>query len=186
DNTSTAHEYGPEFGDMFGGKLAAEAYRTIGRMTWLKEAPLAVATERPMLPIRPDPDPDRERPAFGLGSAPSWEEVYAKDRELVAEERRQTPLIPCEVQGIRIGPLGIATNGSEYFCEYGLRIKKCSPFTPTWVVSLANEYIGYVATAQGFVAGGYEPRTARSSKMSLETGQLLVEASLKALGQLKA
>ena len=63
------------------------------------------------------------------------------------------------------------------------RIKKCSPFKPTWFVSLANEWIGYVPTAQGFVGGGYEPRTARSSKMSIDTGQRLVETALKALGK---
>ena len=82
---------------------------------------------------------------------------------------------------MRIGPLGITANGAEYFCEYALRIKKASQLKPTWFVSLANDYIGYVPTAQAFVGGGYEPRTARSSKMSIETGQRLVEASLKVL-----
>ncbi len=183
DNLSTAVEYGPDYADMMGRKLAAETVRAIGRTTWLEEAPVSAAVETVMLPIRPDPDPDRERPAFGLGTGPIFEEAYVKERRLVAEERARTPEIPCEVQAIRVGPLGIATNGSEYFCEYGLRIKRCSPMRPTWVVSLANEYIGYVATAQGFVSGGYEPRTARTSKMSVDTGQRLVEASLRALGK---
>jgi hypothetical protein len=182
DNQSTAHEFGAEHADLMGMKLAAEAERTIGRMAWLHDAPVQVAVETVALPIRPDPDPDAERPAFGLGSAPSWEAAYARERALVAQERRHTPKVPCEVQAIRIGPLGIATNGAEFFCEYGLRIKRCSPLRPTWVVSLANQCIGYVATAQGFVAGGYEPRTARSSKMALDTGQRLVETALKALG----
>jgi hypothetical protein len=88
------------------------------------------------------------------------------------------------VQALRIGPLGIATNGAEYFCEYALRIKKASASQPTWFVSLANEWIGYVPTAQAFVGGGYEPCTARSSKMSIETGQRLAEAALEALGRL--
>ena len=90
-------------------------------------------------------------------------------------------MISCEVQAIRIGPLVVVANGAELFCEYGLRIKKASSQQPTWVVTLANEYIGYVCTAQAFVAGGYEPRTGTSSKMSIETGQLLVETSLQAL-----
>lgn len=103
-------------------------------------------------PSRPRPRTPRlrlrQRPEL-VGSAPSWEEVYAKDCELVAEERRQTPEIPCEVRGIRIGPLGVAANGSEYFCEHSLRIKKCSSFDPARVVTLANEYIGYVRQALG-------------------------------------
>lgn len=181
DNRSTAVEFGPDHADMMGRKLAAEATRTIDRMTWLDDIPVATATETVELAIRPEPDVDAERPAYGLGSAPSWEIPYARDRALVAEERRKTPKLPCEVQTIRLGPLGIVTNGAEYFCEYGLRIKRCSPLRPTWVVTLANEYIGYVTTAQAFVAGGYEPRTARSSKLALDAGQRLVEASLKAL-----
>ncbi len=185
DNLSVGKQFGPEYANLMGLKLAGETIRVITRMDWLKTAPLAIALETPLLSIRPDPDAEAERPAFGLGSDASREQkieaAYANERKLVAEMRRKSPRIPCEVQAIRIGPLGIATNGAEYFCEYGLRIKKASPFTPTWVVSLANEWIGYVPTAQAFVGGGYEPRTARSSKMSIETGQRLLEAALRAL-----
>jgi neutral ceramidase len=131
--------------------------------------------------IRPEPDPLAEKPAFGLGSGP--DDVYEKERRLVAEERAKTPEIACEVQGLRIGPLGIATNGSEYFVEYGLRIKQASPHRFTWFVGYANEYIGYVPTAQAFVGGGYEPRTARSSKLAPDGGQKLVEGAIKALNR---
>jgi hypothetical protein len=89
------------------------------------------------------------------------------------------------VQALRVGPLGVVTNGAEYFCEYGLRIKKASRHATTWVVSLANESLGYVPTAQAFVAGGYEPRTARSSKLAIDAGQLLLEGSLKALARVR-
>jgi hypothetical protein len=82
---------------------------------------------------------------------------------------------------VRIGPLGIATNGSEYFVEYSLRMKAASPHKFTWFVELANEYIGYVPTAQAFVGGGYEPRTARSSKLAPDGGQKLLEGGLSAL-----
>ena len=85
---------------------------------------------------------------------------------------------------MRIGPLGIATNGSEFFCEYGLRIKRASPFPLTWVVSLANDYVGYVPTAQAFISGGYEPRTARSSFLAIDAGQRIVTSSLAALGEI--
>jgi hypothetical protein len=154
-------------------------------MAWLREAPMAAVTETARCAIRPEPDPEAERPAFGLGSdsSPVVREAYAHERELVAEERRRTPRLPCEVQAMHIGPLGIATNGAEYFCEHALRIKKASPFRPTWFVSLANEWIGYVPTAQAFVGGGYEPRTARSSKMAIDTGQRLLETALQALGR---
>src|SRR5438445_13747277 len=150
-------------------------------MPWPGEAVTAAAVETVLLAIRPDPDLDLERPAFGLGSGRDVESAYASERSLVALQRRKPPKIPCEVQALRIGPLGVAANGAEYFCDHALRIKKASRLKPTFFVSLANDYIGYVPTAQAFVAGGYEPRTARSSKMSIDTGQRLVEASLKLL-----
>jgi hypothetical protein len=90
----------------------------------------------------------------------------------------------CEVQAIRIGPLGIVTNGSEFFCDYGLRIKACSRFEHTWVVTLANQWLGYVPTANACVAGGYEPRTRRGSKLVIDAGQRLIEASVAALSLL--
>ena len=101
------------------------------------------------------------------------------------QERAKTPVIPCEVQAIRIGDLGIVTNGAEFFCQLGLDIKAASPFARTWVVSLANDWIGYVATPSAYYAGGYEPRTARSAKMAPWAGQSLVEGSLAALKQVQ-
>jgi hypothetical protein len=183
DNLSTAREFGADHADMMGMKLAAETIRSIDRMAWSSEAPIAVATETVKLAIRPEPDPAAERPPFGLGSdtAQNIADAYANERKLVAEERTKTPKLDSEVQAIRIGSLGVVSTGAEYFCEYGLRIKRASRMKPTWVVSLANEWIGYVPTAQAFVGGGYEPRTARSSKLSIESGQRIVETALKAL-----
>jgi hypothetical protein len=181
DNQSTAREFGPEHAGMMGSKLAAESVRTINRMAWMKTLSNSAATETVPVKIRPEPDPVAEKPAFGLGSGP--DDVYDAERKKVAEERAKTPEVPCEVQGLRIGPLGIATNGAEYFVEYGLRIKQASPHKFTWFVELANEYIGYVPTAQAFVGGGYEPRTARSSKLAPDGGQRLVEGAVKALNR---
>jgi hypothetical protein len=183
DNLSPGLDFGPEHADTMGLKLAGEAIRTVRKMTWLKEAPVAATVEKVPIAIRPEPDVARERPPFGLGSDKKVDAVYANERRLVAEERRRSPVLSCEVQGVRVGPLGIATNGAEYFCEYGLRIKKASRHPTTWVVSLANEWVGYVPTAQAFVGGGYEPRTARSSKLAPDAGQRLLEGALKALGR---
>lgn len=179
DNQSTAKEFGPEHAAMMGAKLAAEAVRTINRMAWLKTLTTATATETVPVRIRPEPDAVAEKPAFGLGSGP--DEVYEAERKKVALERERQPVVPCEVQGLRIGPLGIATNGSEYFVEYSLRMKAASPHRFTWFVELANEYLGYVPTAQAFVGGGYEPRTARSSKLAPDGGQRLLEGALSVL-----
>jgi neutral ceramidase len=182
DNLSPGREGGPEHLAVMGSKLSAEVVRTVNRMTWLRTVSNASAIETVPVRIRGEPDPVAEKPAYGLGS--TEDEIYASERRLVAEERVKTPEIPCEVQGLRIGPLGIATNGAEYFTEYGLRIKQASPHRYTWFVELANEYLGYVPTAQAFAGGGYEQRTARSSKLAPEAGQRLVEGALRALNLL--
>lgn len=179
DNTSTAREFGPEHSAMMGAKLAAETVRTINRMAWLKTLTNAVSSVTVPVTIRAEPNPASESPSFGLGSGN--DDIYAAERRMVAEEREKSPILDCEVQGLRIGPLGIATNGSEYFVEYALRMKAASPHKYTWFVELANEYIGYVPTAQAFVGGGYEPRTARSSKLAPDGGQKLLEGGLSAL-----
>lgn len=189
DNQSESVDGGVEYADMMGGKLASEAVRVIRRMKWLKEAPVAATVEQVPIRLREEPDAARERPAFGLGSDGkdgAIGKVYEEERKLVAAERKATPVLKCEVQGVRVGPLGIATNGAEYFCEYGLRIKKASRHPFTWVATLANEWVGYVPTAQAFVGGGYEPRTARSSKLEVAAGQKLVEGALKALAKVQA
>lgn len=184
DNMSPGREGGPDYCAMMGGKLARETERVLARVEWLKDATVGHSTGTVPVSVRGEPDVARERPEFGLGSGPVVEPVYEEERKHVAALRAKTPVIPAEVQAVRVGPLGIAAVGAEYFCEFGLRIKKCSPFRSTWAVSLANENLGYVPTATAFAAGGYEPRTARSSKLAVEAGQRLQEGLVAELHKL--
>jgi hypothetical protein len=154
-------------------------------MSWRDEAVLSTSITHVPIPIRDEREVDREKPETGLGAGSVAEKIYARERDLLAEERAKHPVIDCEIQAIRVGDLGIVTNGAEFFCQLGLDIKAASPFPRTWVVSLANQYIGYVATPSAYYAGGYEPRTARSAKMAPWAGQSIVEASLKALRSVK-
>jgi neutral ceramidase len=183
DNLRPGREFGEDWANLFGLALAGETAQTIARLTWQKDATIrAVQTSVP-IPIREPRDGPAETPAAGLGSGSVADKIYARERESVALERSKRAVIPCEVQSLRVGDLGIVTNGAEFFCQLGLDIKAASPFKRTWVVSLANEWIGYVATPSAYYAGGYEPRTARSAKMAPWAGQSLVEGSLAALKQ---
>jgi hypothetical protein len=186
DNMSTSRDFGPDLADLFGRKLASESARTVRRMKWLTEAKIDVHTVEVPCAIRELPEVAKETPAFGLGSDGKDRvvgKIFDAERKLVEAERKKTPQIACEVQAVRIGPLGVVTNGAEYFCEFGLKIKKASRLPFTWVSTLTNEYIGYVPTAGAFAAGGYEPRTARSSKLAGDSGQRLMEGALKALAK---
>jgi hypothetical protein len=184
NNLAPGSDFGVHHADMMGGKLAGETVRTIRSMTWTNEASLAATTEMISLAYRPDPDVERERPPFGLGSGEQVEEVYAQARQQLKEQREKSPTITTEVQAFRIGALGIVTNGAEFFASEGLRIKEASPFAPTWVTSLTNDWIGYVPTAHAFYAGGYESRTGRASFLAADSSQRIVEASLRVLARL--
>ena len=183
DNLRPGREFGDDWARMFGFALAAETIQTIERMSWQKAAVIQAAQTFVSIPVRNAREADRATPSLGLGSGSNVDKIYAREREFVDQERARRPVIPCEVQAMRIGDLGIVTNGAEFFCQLGLDIKAASPFTRTWVVSLANGWIGYVPTPTAYYAGGYEPRTARSAKMAPWAGQSLVEGSLAALGQ---
>jgi neutral ceramidase len=183
DNMSPRTEFGEEHAELMGAKLAAEVVRTVAGAPWSKELPLAAASLQEPVSIRPEPDADAERPPFGLGSG--QDAVFAAERARVAEIRKATPVIRTEVQALRLGPLGIAATEAEYFCEYGLRIKAASKHARTWVVGYANGYVGYVTTAQAMVGGGYEVRTARSSMLSIDAGQRILEAAVRALGKVR-
>jgi hypothetical protein len=185
DNQRTGSEFGEDWADLFGLSLSGEVVQTIGRMKWQKTARVRAVQNFAPIPIREPRDAALERPELGLGSGASIEELYARERLHVEQERKSKPVISCEVQGVQIGELALVTNGAEFFCQLGLDIKAASPFPRTWVVSLANQWIGYVPTPSAFYAGGYEPRTARSAKMAPWAGQSLVEASLQALKQLR-
>jgi neutral ceramidase len=180
DNLRPGRESGTRWAEVFGQAIGAEVAQAVARMTWEPEAEvLAVRTSVP-IPIRSELE-EPKGPGKGLGAGSDAEKIYAREHELVARERREKPIVDCEVQAIRIGGLGIATNGAEFFCGLGLDIKAASPFAKTWVVSLANDWVGYVPTASAYYAGGYEPRTARSAKLAPWAGQALLEGALAAL-----
>ena len=80
----------------------------------------------------------------------------------------------------------MVTSGAELMCEYGIKIKKASDFKNTWVVTMANDYIGYIPTPQAFAGGGYEVMTSRYSQFIPESGQKILEASLRLLHKLKS
>jgi neutral ceramidase len=183
DNLRPGREFGEEWSSLFGLALGAEVIQTVARLTWQKEAILQAAATFVPIPIREPREQPHETPALGLGSGSVADKIYAHEREAVEKERATRPVIPCEVQAIRIGELGLVTNGAEFFCQLGLDIKAASPLRRTWVISLANQWTGYVATPSAYYAGGYEPRTARSAKMAPWAGQSLVEGSLTALKQ---
>lgn len=93
------------------------------------------------------------------------------------------PTLKVPVNAARIGPLGIATNAGELFVEWGLDIKKRSPFPHTIVTELTNDWIGYEPTELAFQHEGYET-LAGVDFVSREGIQTLVDTAVKLLQEL--
>ncbi|MES2572024.1 MAG: hypothetical protein V4710_18460 [Verrucomicrobiota bacterium] len=89
-----------------------------------------------------------------------------------------------EVQVIALGDeLAIVSLPGEIFVELGLAIKKASPFKYTFIAELANGSLGYVPNRAAYAEGNYEVVSARGAEGS---GERLVDAAVKLLGELKA
>jgi len=99
-------------------------------------------------------------------------------------EARQGKPLEVEVQVITMGDtLAWVSLPGEIFVELGLSIKAASPFPQTHLAELANGSIGYIPNRSAYAEGNYEVVSARCAEGS---GELLVQAALKMLEDLKA
>jgi hypothetical protein len=104
------------------------------------------------------------------------ERLYASITSYYAKETSAlNGSLPIELQGLRIGDAVFIAIPAEVFVEVGLQIKQRSPHR-TFIVGIANGYIGYLPTAAAHEAGGYE---VVSSKCAPEAERALIEETLE-------
>jgi neutral ceramidase len=160
-----------------------DAWQTIKYRDW---APLAVREKTVDLGVRRPSAAEVQQARETLEKAPQGPlrllpEIYARETVQLANwpDRFQTP-----VQAIRIGDLGLCALPGEPFCQTGLDIKAKSPFKPTMLVGMANDYAGYLATEEQHALGGYETWRAKSSFLEMKAATMLQVAALELLGSL--
>ena len=94
-------------------------------------------------------------------------DVYAHECQRLAKLPAQ---MTAPVQVIRLGEAAIVALPGEVFVETGMNIKSKSDANPTFLVSLANGYIGYICTDKALIEeGGYETWAAKSSLPAVGT-----------------
>ena len=71
----------------------------------------------------------------------------------------QHQAIPLEQVCLAIDDYAFISFPGELFTEIGMRIKAESPFRHTYILGLANGYVGYIPTRRAIGEGGYEPET---------------------------
>ena len=163
-------------------EVACKAYSTIEYHTWV---PLVAAQTEVELGVR-KANPEQLAQAkkwladAGPGPYSQTREIYARETVLLDGYPDTVKAI---VQAFRIGDLGVTSTPCETFVETGLDIKRDSPLKPTFCVSLANGYNGYLPTAQHHAWGGYETWRARSSYVSVDSEAKIREAIMKLLGE---
>lgn len=171
-----------------GGKVGAEALKVL--LTIQSSAgvlaPLGVQSEVLQIKRRP-PSPARLEKCLEMASKDppkgldQTEWTFAKEIVLLDARIRKEPVAPVEVQAMQVGPAVYLACPAEYFCEYGLQMKKGSRFPFTFPVSLANDCVGYVPTEEAFNknGGGYETRLTSYSNLEITAGNQIRDALLR-------
>jgi neutral ceramidase len=110
--------------------------------------------------------------------------LYASITNFYAREARALPdgHLPIELQALRIGETVFIAIPAEVFVEIGLKLKQLAPHR-TFIVGLANGYIGYLPTREAYEAGGYE---VVSAKCAADAADTLIKKALELEEQLFA
>ena len=99
----------------------------------------------------------------------TMEQVYARETVLLADFPKT---VSAPLQIMKIGDLCVSAIPAEVFVEIGLELKK--RHSPTFTVSLANAYHGYLPTPEHHRLGGYETWRARSSCLEVDASTKIV------------
>jgi len=102
----------------------------------------------------------------------------------VAEWNLGGTLEPVPVHAIRVGNTAFVGLPGEIFCHWGLEIKKWSPAAFTFVVELANHWVGYVPTVEQAVRGGYGAMPILSRRLTADAGQRMADSAFVQLQRL--
>lgn len=156
---------------------ALEAYQAIA---WKKEVTLDTEESELQLGVRKANAQELAQAREWLETIPKaangqWADrkaIYAREAVLLAD---YPDTVPVKLQMHRINDLSVGAIPCEVFVEIGLRLKRTSPFTRHFTISLANGYNGYLPTEEAHTMGGYETWRARSSYLEVPAAGRITE-----------
>jgi len=109
-------------------------------------------------------------------------EVFRRMRRELAPHQGETRRTWLQV--LLVGDIAFVGVPGELFTKLGLLIKRRSPFRYTYIVGLANDYIGYIPDREAFGLGGYQVWTGFHSFVAEGTGEMIVEEAVRMLSEL--
>lgn len=182
-----------EWARYVGGRVGAEAVKVMLSMATATEAALDTRVKTLQIPRRKPSAArlERSKALIDAGKpkppedATDW--IFAKEILMLDHLISVQPVMDVEVQAIQVGPAVFVSNPAEYFVQYGLDIKKGSPFTFTFPVELANGIVGYVPTEEAFGpnGGGYETRLTAYSNLEITAGTKIANAGIELTRRMK-
>jgi hypothetical protein len=188
DVTWAGRQGGPEEAQRIGVVLGAAVMQSCKSLRPIADGPIAAKSEMIVLPIPMISPADVEKARALVATAADEQNRFSfLDRvnayKVLDVAAREGKPLEVEVQVIRLGPdVAWVSLPGEVFVELGLAIKKRSPFHYTFIAELANGSVGYIPDRRSYAEGNYEPVSARCAAGS---GELLVEAAVRLLGDVK-
>jgi hypothetical protein len=111
-----------------------------------------------------------------------WHERVAERYD--RQQRGELVPYPMDLHTLRLGDIAVATNEFELFVQYGIQMKAKSPALQTFLIQLCGPGT-YVPTPLAEAGGGYSA-IVQSNEVGSEGGQVLTDATVKALQALWA
>jgi neutral ceramidase len=164
---------------------AVDAWQSIA---WKDDSTVASAETDLQLVVRKPTEADlkqarewlAEFPKDKTGNYTDRKAIYANESVKLADF---PDTMPVKLQMHRIGDLTVGAIPCEVFVEIGLELKKTTPATRHFTISLANGYNGYLPTEEHHALGGYETWRARSSYLEVEAASKILAAMKEMFGK---
>jgi hypothetical protein len=172
--------------ERIGGGLA-EVTIALGKdMAFGTPSTLAARSVQVSVPLDDPPSDDELREKAGGSDGAGYEGPWAADQlRLRAEGVPIARDARMEVQGFRIGDLGLACFPGQLFGGWGLDLRSRWGHERLMVVNQANDHAGYFPTEVGWERGGYEVRSAfmfnsdLPAPMTWEAGKRLADVAVE-------
>ncbi len=176
---------GFDVAERLGTSIGKTVVQDVPNLRPIEHPSLAVRDRKLMLDLQ---EPTPEEIAAAKTVMPQLNDTnldfYAKVRAVKAvdiEARGKT--WPMEVQVFRLDKdTAIVCLPAEIFVEFGLAIKKASPFKQTFVISICNDRPSYMPTLKAFKEGSYE---VTNSRFKAGGGEILTQTAIQLLNELK-
>ena len=176
---------GPAVAQGLGTAIGSTVLKNIPQLEQIKTPSLSVVHQVPIMPLQ-QVTPEKVATAKAQMPELAGEKMNFYDKVLMVKAvdlDARGKEWPMEVQVYRLADdTAIVGLPAEIFVEFGLAIKKQSPFKNTLVIALNNDRPCYIPTLKAYQEGSYETI---NSRLVPGTGEQLVQIAVDLLNKLK-